>query len=507
MPTDIRSETPGGRKPSCFTWLLPLLAFVAVYLSQFKWPNTPVWNPHSDFVQWLGNAQRMLEGDVMYRDFFHYLPPGTEVFYMACLKIFGVHAWLPNGAVVLLGMIQVSLVFYIARRVMSDFPAALAAVLYLGLGYRMLDPVHHWFSTSLLLAGIAVVITDRSTKRIVAAGILFGLASFVTTPRGLLGTVGLGAFLLIEAWGRDDWRKILRTQLLLGVSFAGTYGLVVAPFAFAAGFDKFYWCTVTYILHYHALDERYAIMQGMLPDWNTPRGVMIYGALLVYPCYFIFSRFRPEIRRTEIHASISLLCFIGLFQIGGVAHYANLFRISTVIAPAFIIVVWFLTQAGRLGDIAVKLVWVAVCGALFVRAEHLQAQKTFDFEAPVGRVTFVDEGQLKPYQWLLAHTERKEYVFDGNAPNPYFLLDLRNPANMYYVAPYLSTRPEQVTELVGLLEKKKVRFVWWTVGRLSPGKDDPLPPLRHYLRDHFHVAATYPDGPYHDTLEVWERNF
>ena len=498
---------PGAKRRQWLTWLLPLVAFVAVYLSLFKWPNTPIWNPHSDFVQWLGNAQRMLYGDVMYRDFFHYLPPGTEMYYMACLKVFGAHAWLPNATSVFLGMVQTSLIFFIARRVLSDGFAALATMLFLGLGYRMLDPVHHWFSTSLLLAGIAVVISDRSTKRLIAAGILFGLTSFVTTPRGVLAMGGLGIFILYESWGRDSWGRIIQRWLVPSLAFIVTYAVVCAPFIALAGFERFYWSTVTYVLHFHALDERYAIIHGMWPEWNSPRGIIIYGSLLTYPIYFFGRRFLVKEGYPEkVHLSLALLSFVGLCQIAGVAHYANLFRVATICAPGFIVGIWLLSTFTRFAKPACAFLALASAAILVGRVVNVQRHQTFDFEAPIGRTTFEDEDQLKPYQWLLAHTRPNEYVFDGNAPNPYFLLGLRNPTNMYYVAPYPSTRPEQVAKLVDSLEKNQVRYIWWTVHRLSPGKGDPLPPLREYMHDHYHVAGSWIDRPYADTLEVWERN-
>jgi len=53
---------------------------------------------------YLLNARRMLEGQVLYRDFFDYLAPGTDAIYFALFKLFGPRTWIPNAMFLLLGM-------------------------------------------------------------------------------------------------------------------------------------------------------------------------------------------------------------------------------------------------------------------------------------------------------------------------------------------------------------------------------------------------------------------
>jgi hypothetical protein len=78
---------PNGWLAACVL----LAAAVFVYLQLFILPDIPLLD-HGDQTIYLFNAARMLEGQVMYRDFFQFTPPGTEFVYLALFKLFGVRA-------------------------------------------------------------------------------------------------------------------------------------------------------------------------------------------------------------------------------------------------------------------------------------------------------------------------------------------------------------------------------------------------------------------------------
>ena len=82
--------------------------------------------------------------------------------------------------------------------------------------------------------------------------------------------------------------------------------------------------------------------------------------------------------------------------------------------------------------------------------------------------------------------------FQADDCDEYFLLGLRNPAEVSFVTDSIYTRPEQVQNAVEMLEKHRVQFVMWSawldVPR-SPGADGSAEaPLRVYL------ACSLPSG-------------
>ena len=95
-----RLEFKLARRP--VPWLL-FGALVFLYLHLFILPHTAIWRGGDQTIQLL-NAMRMREGQVIYRDFFHFLLPGTELVYLALFKIFGLWVWIPNVMLIVLGL-------------------------------------------------------------------------------------------------------------------------------------------------------------------------------------------------------------------------------------------------------------------------------------------------------------------------------------------------------------------------------------------------------------------
>ena len=50
------------------------------------------------------NGMRLLAGELIYRDYFRYTPPGTDLFYAAVFKVFGSRIWVTNLTVLVLGI-------------------------------------------------------------------------------------------------------------------------------------------------------------------------------------------------------------------------------------------------------------------------------------------------------------------------------------------------------------------------------------------------------------------
>jgi hypothetical protein len=173
----------------CFTYL---------YLLLFKWPATPFFQS-ADQTIFLEYAKRMRAGQVAYRDFFEFFTPGTELIYLGLFKVFGVRAWIPNLAEILLGFSITGLTVATARGVVSRGASMLAGLLFLVLGFRFfLNGTHHWFSVLAVMSALAILMKERSPSRLGGAGVLCALAFFFTSTRGPLAVLGLGVFLLWE---------------------------------------------------------------------------------------------------------------------------------------------------------------------------------------------------------------------------------------------------------------------------------------------------------------------
>src|SRR5215472_14877750 len=122
------SRQPDARRCRTFTFALFAVGFVFLYVNLFYPPCTPIYL-FVDQVTQLFDARRMLDGLVLYKDFFQVTPPGTQVAYLLLFKLFGVRTWIPNVMLIVLGLSIMGLMMVIGRKVIPAKGALLAAAL------------------------------------------------------------------------------------------------------------------------------------------------------------------------------------------------------------------------------------------------------------------------------------------------------------------------------------------------------------------------------------------
>src|SRR5258708_5510308 len=83
-----------------------LLLGPALYLwaNLFANPRTPFLLGGDQVFFWM-DAQRMLHGEGIYRDFFQFTPPGVDLVYWSAFELFGPRIWVPNLVVMVLGLV------------------------------------------------------------------------------------------------------------------------------------------------------------------------------------------------------------------------------------------------------------------------------------------------------------------------------------------------------------------------------------------------------------------
>src|SRR5438270_11860012 len=90
-----------------------------LYLHLFVLPATPIFyeEDHLYFVQ---DAWRMFRGETIYRDFFEYTFPGTQVLYLLLLKVFGTKFWIINFVIFIQALGQATLGLAISKWLFAD---------------------------------------------------------------------------------------------------------------------------------------------------------------------------------------------------------------------------------------------------------------------------------------------------------------------------------------------------------------------------------------------------
>src|SRR5437870_13747132 len=108
-------------------------------------------------LQW---AQRILGGEVLYRDFFSFFPPSSYYFLALIFKIFGSSIIVARTALVIFGAAFSAITSLLCRRVCSRGSALfVAAIITLSiLAYRFLV-LHNWDSALWAWISVCCVVT------------------------------------------------------------------------------------------------------------------------------------------------------------------------------------------------------------------------------------------------------------------------------------------------------------------------------------------------------------
>jgi hypothetical protein len=495
-----------------------ILALTCLYLDAFVFPHTPVYEGDTSPI-YLLEATKMLHGQVIYRDFFQFTFPGTQIFYMILFKILGARAWIPSAVWVALGIGLAWTCLAISRQVLSGAKVYLPSLVFLGVSFfSEPDPNHHWFSMLACMVALAVLIPQRSPSRWAAAGALCGVATLFTHSRGIVAIAGFAAYMLWEWRTKKRSRNwLMKTAMCLLLPFLGVTAPVAAYFAWKVGPKLFFNCTVVFLAKYWSKwfwGTPY--VYGADVPTDLPLGIEV-GALLmwifihlllpmVYIIFFFQYRRRDAGNRDEPWDRLVLLAIVGVSLFLGIVTSPVWFRLISVSPPALIIYFWTIRGDGKISRFLSGFAWAGGMLALLVQPIVLQTGWKGYLDTPTGRTALFDPNRYEKYRWILQHTHAGDYFFQADDCNEYFLLGLRNPARVSFVTDSAYTRPDQVQNAVEMLERHHVQWVMWSAWLdivRSPGADGSAErPLRNYLRSHYHPVKDFAD----QFEEAWERN-
>ena len=502
------------RRPVPGFWIF-IGSAIFCWFSLFRLSGTPIWTG-GDQTMWLEDGQRMLFGEVLYRDFFQMTFPGTELLYYWAFRLFGLRTWIPGALLVVTGATLTWLAYSISRRVLPARYALVPPLLLLTLVYHdLLDASHHWLSILCSAAALAVLIERRTAKRLFLAGVFCGLATCFTQSHGAALLAGFAVFLYLEQRGNDGqvWPAFFRKFGILLAGAGLTAGAVLAPFVWRAGLGRFFYCTAVYVLRYYSRFPEGADWRGYmigLPSrldlWHPWRLAIFLLIHLLLPLIYLLALlrcYRGGLAEDRESASrLLLIALVGLLLFLSVVSGPGWNRLYYVSFPALILFVFFVRRTGKRGALFLD----ATLGATLLLAVAIpvrtQLHRLEYLDLPGGRTAFLDTRRLEPYRWVLSRTRPFEYLFAPFSPDYHFLLGLRNPATVPVLTPFDFTRPQDVREAIDGLERHQVRLVLWSA-RLDlreSAATDHLGPLRAYIREHYCVTEEL------DEEEVWIRS-
>lgn len=505
-PSDKQIKAGLSRRLLC-VFLLCACGFL--YLETFVLPNIP-WAPVGDQSIYLQHGARMLQGQLIYRDYDHFTFPGTDFVYLCLFRLFSVRAWIPQAMLVLLGVGIAWLTTAIALKIMAGPAAFLPALLFLTLPFTgYLNATHHWYSTLAATAALGVVMERRSVVRVAVAGALWGIATCFTQSVAV-GVLGLATFLFWEHAPDESRALLFKKEGCLFASFLAVLLALNSYFIWQVGLRDFLYYTVVFVAKYYPADwfntwrvylHGWHALRDNSANWPDIPAYFFIHALIpgTYVLFFLWYRHQRPLHRDESWNRIMLVNITGIALFLSVASAPAYNRLYTVSGPAIITLVWFCTRLRNLGPKLAGALTATALGLACVKPVVTQTRWRACLDLPAGRTAFFDVAQYETTKWVAARVQPADYFFGDELVC--FLLTLRNPARVPFLRPSAYTRPEEVQELLHALEEHQVRLIgWYPVLDTSP-PGDPLGPVRLYLLSRYHVAITFPNG-----YKMWARD-
>lgn len=512
MPNKREIVPEHYRASEAQTAVLLLAAMGFLYCFLFVWPLVPIeGNGIGDSLLNMAPGQRMYQGELIYRDVFEFLTPGTALVNLFMFKLFGLRPWIPNLLALSLGVALVWFGIAISKKMMTPSLALLPSAIFVVSERAFLnDPTHNWYSVLATLAAISVLIEMRTPTRIAFAGFLCGIGASFTQTRGLAVVVGFFLYLWWESRLKNEsWRKLRDKEVLLLGSFLAAYLIINGYFIWEAGPVRYFWCTVVFVLKYHHKEASYFTSQAIgseFPQFSSLRTYLYSLAHwiflfaftpFIYLLFFAHYWRRSSKRPIQYWERPMLVAIVGSLMLLGIAPEPDGVRMAVSAFPAIILLCWFLDSSHRLlralsVAIAIGTIVVGLYSAVARRPQSVGV-----LAAPWGQLAFTDPILLEEDSWIQLHTRQFGYFYEPLLQDAYFYLDLRNPTPLSAIESNGFTPPDQVAAVIRGLEQHRVRYILWSPQALDvlpkwqDPHDDHLQPLRDYLGSHYKLCKTF----------------
>ena len=475
-----------------------------LYLQTFILPHLPILQ-RDDQITFVVNAARMLRGEMIYKDFYQYTPPGTDLIYLALFKVFGVRAWVASAVVFLLGIAAFWICYAIAERMMPRASACLAAAMFTVFVFgSMLNGTHHWYSALLIMCAGLCLLARRTPARLACAGGFVALAAFFTQTRAL----SLVALLVFVGWEsrrrRAGWREALKRELSLLAGFAGAFVLLNFYYVRHAGMTAMFNHQVVALSRAAFNFSSYLLGFPSMPPWylagRAAGFIMVYlllPASYICSCAWLIRKGGRDYSAQD--ERILLLALLGLALFLEVLPAPNWVRLFPISMPGMILAMQLVAGEGKFRLFVRRSLWMGIAIVGLLGAISAQARPRHIIALPIGEAVVYGDDTAVKLTHLAERTKPGDYFFQAAWLDLYFPLQLRNPSYVEALSP--SATPAQVEDVITALEEHRVKYVLWSA-RLDAGspRGDGLLPMRRYLKEHYRVVERF--APAED---LWER--
>lgn len=463
-------------------------------------------------------AVRTVHGQILGRDFFEVMGPGTFYWLALFFKLFGV-TFLASRICLFVTSLGTALsIYFLSRRVCRSYqylPCVFVFATYFGARWPTIN--HHIDSNCFALLAVVCMVRWYDSRRnwlLAAAGALTGATTLTLQPKGLLLLLAFLIWLVIEH------RRQSTSLTALAWVAGGCFGVVALMFGYfwsrgALG-DLIYANVVWPSRNYGAVNSvHYAFrLREMFDHWIVPghginwtvgmASVLVIPFLVVaaLPLFVVLLGAREGMKTIKME--------IVLYWLAGSALWlSELHRKDEAHlvfgSPLLIVLCVFYLQEWRSKASGMVLQALSIASVCLAGCTLLLALLTHSAITRAGRVNL-----SKPDPVLAAIYNRVpsggELFIYPYSPMYYFLSNTNNPARYsFLVYNYYTTA--QFEEVIQALEQHRVKYVLWdkhfqhdVLDVLFPNAHPKQLILEPYLEAHYRPVWV------HDGVFLMERN-
>ena len=517
-----------GRVVEWIGTAIVLLAALQYWLWYFR-RNTNLLDEGSTAAQ----ALRVVNGELIYRDFFTVVTPGSYYTVAWLFQIFGERLMVLRWAALVTGLLIVLVTMIVARRVMAWPFAAAAALMTTVWGWFLVTPNYYSLQAALFaLTALACYLRAAgggSEKWILVAGAMTGVTAMVKQNVGAYAAIALLTSIWASRLFESDsrWRARLRSSAMLiaGICIPVVPTLLFLIVAGAGSYLYESWVYYPLVKYPARFALPYPAFFEPLPqhgDFERWVRLVIFLPVIVYPLIAL-AMFRARDRQALLPISLmGLLLLLQSWPRADVAHI--LFGLQ----PTFILFAYLLYRGSvaMAGDPAVKAAgyvggdvapafrrgiativmlvplvlllwngyrrtdWEYANYVAPLRGERGAGVSTFPIEAT--RIDFVT-------RYISEHTTPDDDIFVVPwATVFYFLTDRANPTRTDFM---LFEDPELYPCLLSRLEQQPPKYVVYGYTWDVDGKRfrEYAGPIDRYIRSRYEIESGV------DSYEIWRR--
>jgi hypothetical protein len=504
-----------------------LLAVATWYWLQFFNRSTNLLDEGSTAAQ----ALRIVNGDVIYRDFFTVVTPASYYTVAGLFQIFGASLIVLRWAALVTGLGILLITLTVGRRVMVWPFAAAAGLLTTVWGWFLVTPNFYSLEAALLsLISLACYVHGAPKVRwMVLAGIATGLTALTKQNVGAYTAVGL----FITIWAsrifdtEHDWRGRMKMsgQFIAGIGIAMVPALI---FLIAAGAGSYlyeswiYYPLIKYTDRFaRPFPDFFLLSTDPFDLWTK---LVVYLPVIVYPLALVgigvlatrFQRRGDVAAKHEGHAllaitAVGLLTLLQAWPRADVPHILFGLQATFIVFAYLLFCVWRglrMIPGPRVGVAAIAMV-IALAPALTLLWKGYQRTdweyQNYIVAVRTDRARSIFTGGLEAQRidivtkYIAEHTAPDDPIFVVPwATGFYFLANRSNPTRTDFL---LFEDPEAYPCLLSRLDERPPKYViygyTWDVD--DRHFRDYAAPIDRYIRSRYAIEFST------DGYEIWRR--